>query len=117
MIFNFFYFAIRRWIPNFNTVCSANLLNLKVLVPCYPTDYLNNEYGEWKNWIIPKSKDYKWTNLERNYSTWSEADWPYAIKYFNSNGKLNFKNTLNYIKKNTNLSINELPDDVLERYQ
>ena len=45
-------------------------------------DYLKREYGDFVNWIIPKSKNYKWSNLEIKNTLWSESEWPYAIKFF-----------------------------------
>ena len=107
----------RRWIPTFNTLCSAELLNFKVLVPCDPIGYLNNEYGNFKNWIKPIIKGYKWTNLEQQNTLWHNSDWPYAIKLIYPNGKLNYNETLNYINKNSNLSLSKLPDDVLKLFQ
>ena len=33
----------RRFLPNFNELCSAELLNQKLMVPCDPVKYLDNE--------------------------------------------------------------------------
>jgi hypothetical protein len=80
-------------------------------------EYLNKEYGDLKNWIIPKSKGYKWSNLEKNKTLWSENDWPYAFKYFDSNGTFSYNSTLRYINGGFKLNLTSLPADVLERYQ
>jgi hypothetical protein len=92
-------------------------LGLKVLVPCDSIDYLNNEYGSFDKWILPISKDYKWSNLDTNYSLWFDSHWPYAIKFFSPNGKLNNAGTLNYINKNSNFNLSKLPVDVMKLYQ
>jgi hypothetical protein len=115
--FSAFFYYFSRWLSSFETVCSAELLGIKVLVPCDPIDYLNNEYGSFDKWIIPISKDYKWSNLDTNYSLWSDSHWPYAIKFFSTNGKLNNAGTLNFINKNSNLNLSNLPVDVMKLYQ
>ena len=106
-----------RGLPTFDLVCSTELLSLKILVPCDPIGYLNNEYGNYDKWVIPISKNYKWSNLETNYTLWSDSQWPYAIKFFRNNGKFNMEGSLNYINKNSNLNLSNLPADALKLYQ
>jgi hypothetical protein len=90
---------------------------MRVLVPCNPMEYLNQEYGDLKNWIIPKSKGYKWSNVEKKSSFWSEKEWLYAVKHFHSTGKLNYLSTLNFINTGFKFNLTSLPVDVLDRYQ
>lgn len=62
-----------------------------------------------ENWIVPKTKSYTWSNLDRKYTNWSDKQWPFAIKFFNRNGKLNKNYTLYYINKSLKKSLNKLP--------
>jgi glucan biosynthesis protein len=80
-------------------------------------DYLKREYGDFVNWIIPKRKNYKWSNLETKNTLWSESEWPYAIKFFYMNGTFNYNATLSYIQSNLSRNITSLPADVLKRFQ
>lgn len=103
---------LRRWFLNFEKLCSADFLGLKVMVPCDPVRYLNYEYGKMENWATPKPKNYRWTNLDSNFSLWSlDFEWPRAIRHFNRNGKVNVNSTLKYLNKHAiKLNYTTLPD-------
>ncbi len=106
----FFFLLYRRWLPNFNQVCSADLLQHKVLVPCDPVEYLNLEYGEANNWIFPKSKNYTWSNLDKQHTNWTDKEWPHAIKFYNING-FNKIETINFVNNYLKKKITKLPID------
>ncbi|CAG2172132.1 unnamed protein product, partial [Oppiella nova] len=55
--------------PNF-TLCSAELLGLKVLVPCNPVDVISAEYGP--DWYIPKAN---WSYCESPYNMSPRMNW------------------------------------------
>lgn len=48
-------YKFRRFLPNFERLCSAELLEHKFMIPCDPVGYLNKEYGP-KKWHSPESK-------------------------------------------------------------
>ena len=66
---------------------------------------------------MPKNKDYRWSNLETKSSLWPENEWPYAIKFFYTNGSFNYRDTLKYINENASRNMTSLPIDVLQRHQ
>ncbi len=99
----------RRYLPDFNEFCSAELLGFKVMVPCDPVKYLNNEYGP--DWKKPKKSSYTWPNLDRIHGLdWSDADWPYAIRFYKTDGKVDVNQTIAFINQNSKLNLIKLPD-------
>jgi hypothetical protein len=91
------FFFISRYLPAFDELCSAELLNTKQMVPCDPIKYLNSEYGTF-NWLTPISLNYKWSNLKFTRK-WNDNEWKRAYKYYNLDGSLNHKKTQKYINK------------------
>ena len=47
----------KRWLPNFDELCSAELFNHKYMIPCDPVKYLDKEYGP-SRWLTPESSNY-----------------------------------------------------------
>jgi len=83
--------------PDFSTMCSAELLSHKVLVPCDPVGYLNKNYGSFKKWSVPEAefKKYKWPNI--NYTgTWSDEQYRKSVRIFESDGSVDQLETLNF---------------------
>ena len=103
--------SFRRWLPNFDELCSVELLSHKFLVPCDPIKYLNKEYGP-RNWETPKVKNYSWTNVVY-MANWTDTEWARAIKYYDKNGELIKTKMLNYINSHLDAKhqLNELPPD------
>lgn len=95
--------------PNFEKVCSAELLNSKYMVPCDPVKYLDKEYGP-KLWESPQSKNYTWTNVVF-WKNWSDSDWPRSIKYYDKNGNLLKNKILEYVNKFQTKNLTSIPDD------
>ena len=79
--------------PNFEKLCSAELLNNRFMVPCDPVNYLNREYFDEKRWSFPQEKNYTWSNLVFD-SRWKDHEWPNVIKYYDKDGLLAKKNPL-----------------------
>ena len=75
----------RRFLPKLNTLCSAELLNHKYMIPCDPVSYLDKEYGP--GWRSPQSKNYTWSNVQY-WKNWSDIEWPKAVKYYDKYGAL-----------------------------
>ena len=67
------------------------------MIPCDPVQYLDNEYGKF-NWQKPLAKKYHWKNLKFE-EYWPNSKWSQAVKFYDQNGKLLWKKTMNYIKK------------------
>ena len=102
----------RRFLPNFNELCSAELLNQKLMVPCDPVKYLDNEYGV-NNWATPLSKNYQWKNVVY-FKNWTNSEWPHAVRYYDKEGKLIEKKTLDYINQHLKVKIESLPKNDLD---
>jgi hypothetical protein len=96
----------KRNLPEFNELCSAELLNQKHLVPCDPVKYLDNEYGK-NQWQTPKSSHYTWSNLV-SMGNWSDNEWPKSIRYYEKNGSFNLKRTLKDVNKYSNKNLTQL---------
>jgi hypothetical protein len=108
-------FSIRRWLPNFSQVCSADLLNVKVLVPCNPEEYLNLEYGNKAKWRLPKKNKYKWTNLDEKFLNWTDFQWPNTIKFYDIDGRIDVNQTLNHINSFSEIKFEKVPkDDIVD---
>ena len=89
----------RRILPNFNKLCSAELMNHKYLVPCDPVQYLDIEYstGLWRQ---PEKDNYEWPNLVY-YSEYSKDQYKDNVKYYNNNGKFDKESTeIHLLNKN-----------------
>ena len=77
----------KQWIPNFKKLCSAELINTKVMVPCDPVQYLSYLYGSIESWKTPKEKNYAFPNLDiKNGTRWSHDRKNKAVKYYDLNG-------------------------------
>lgn len=98
--------------PAFDELCSAELFHIKLMIPCNPVDYLNNEYGPF-SWLKPISKKYLWTNLKYS-GTWTDYEWIRAIKVFYQNGSLNRKLTLRNINRYFRYHLFQLPSEDFE---
>ena len=88
----------RRFVPAFNELCSAELLNQKLLIPCDPVKYLDSEYGTSK-WQTPV-KGPKWSNLIYQ-GEWSDSEWPKAVRYYYNNGTVKINETLKHLNRYT----------------
>ena len=99
----------RRFLPNFDELCSAELLNNKFMVPCDPVNYLDKEYGP-KNWQTPQSKNYSWTNV-LYWKNWTDTEWPHTIKYYGKSGELLTPKILAYVNKHLSYNLTSLPPD------
>ena len=97
--------------PEFNETCSADLLDHKVLVPCKPIEYLNLEYGRIENWMVPRKKNYIWTNLEKKFTNWTESQWVHAIKFYSPRFGFDRKQTLKFINGFLKNKVQKIPDD------
>jgi hypothetical protein len=98
-----------RLIPQFNQLCSADLLNQKHFVPCDPVKYLDLEYGK-SSWLTPQTTKFTWKNVVPN-GEWTEQEWPRAFKYYNANGTLHLNKTLDHINKYLKFNLIRLPSD------
>lgn len=81
------------------------------MVPCDPVNYLNNEYGK-DNWATPMSKNYQWRNVVY-FKNWTDTEWPYAVRYYDREGNLLGKKTLDYLNQHLKVKIESLPEDNL----
>lgn len=99
----------KRTLPDFNQLCSAELLNHKFMVPCDPVHYLDRDYGPVR-WQTPQSVNYTWSNV-RFWEKWSDSLWPHTIKYYDRNGKLIKKKILDYVNKHMTKPISQVPLD------
>jgi hypothetical protein len=99
----------RRFLPKFKSLCSAELLNHKYMIPCDPVSYLDKEYGP--GWKSPQSKNYTWSNVQY-WKNWSDIEWPRAVKYYDKNGALLRPKILAYINKHMSHNLTELPKDI-----
>lgn len=54
----------RREILKVEQICSAELLGVRLLVPCNPLKMIEHEYGHFPKWQIPRSGGGVWTNLK-----------------------------------------------------
>ena len=82
----------------------------KYMIPCDPVSYLNFEYGGINGWITPFSRNYSWKNMLFS-GKWSDSEWPYAFKFYYTDGSLNVKDTLNTINKYATINLTKLPFD------
>ncbi len=89
------------------------MLNFKVLIPCDPVQYLNYEYGGIKNWITPKKKNYKWSNLDKQTWNWTEKEWVHAIKFYNKKIGFDKNQTLKFVNQYLKApnKVKTIPDD------
>ena len=116
-VLNLTYFDLflRRSLPYFDKVCSAELLNHKVMIPCDPVQYLNTEYGR-DTWIKPKpeldnkvlnrdnrkqnipkfSTKYTWPNLHY-YGKYDDGDLIKSARFFKNDGTIDYDITLRFI--------------------
>jgi hypothetical protein len=119
IIFNF-----RRWLPYFKKVCSAELLNHKVMVPCDPVEYLNAEYGV-DRWQEPKTslsksvvslkvepekeilkkKEYTWPNL-KFYRKYMDEE-AFNARWYFQNSSIDYGTNIGYINRRLSKKLNE----------
>ena len=102
----------RRLFQEFNKLCSAELLGQKHMVPCDPVGYLDYEYGLGK-WQEPKKENFTWKNV-RFWQNWTDAQWPYTIKYYDKYGNILKKKILDYLNLHAKRNITELPADDID---
>lgn len=81
----------RQYYPNFNELCSAELLSSKFLIPCNPVQYLNAEYGP-NGWKIPEKKNYKFYGT-KFYERVSDAEFLKTRKYYRYDGAIDNSTT------------------------
>ena len=99
--------------PNFDELCSAELLNHKYMIPCDPIKYLDKEYGP-SRWLTPESSNYTWKNVVY-YNNWTDSEWPRTIKYYDKEGKLLVPKILNHVNKHLKYNLTKLPSEEDER--
>lgn len=97
--------------PNFSTVCSAEFLGNKVLVPCDPVAFLNRNYGSWSK-PERELKNYRWPNM--NYTgTWTDEQYRQSFRKYAADGSVDQKATLKF----WNLALTEkIPFQKFENY-
>jgi hypothetical protein len=80
----------KQWLPKVINLCSAELINIKVMIPCDPAVYLTSMYGHIDDWKTPKERNYVWPNLDFNNSgsKWSLDRKDKVVKHFSPNGML-----------------------------
>lgn len=110
IFWGFIFSNFRRYLPNFDKLCSAELLNQRFMVPCDPVSYLNREYGEEKKWSFPQEKNYTWSNVIYD-SRWKDHEWPNVIRYYDKAGGLLKNKVLEYVNKHLKNNISYIPDD------
>ncbi len=77
----------KQLLPHFDDLCSAELIDIKVMVPCDPVSYLTYMYGPIDNWKIPQEKNYTWPFLDlKNGVKWSDERKHEVVKFYYSNG-------------------------------
>jgi hypothetical protein len=74
-------------------------LGVKHFVPCDPVKYFNFEYGD----------GLELKNLEY-LNDWTREQWPYVVRYYDINGKVDLRKTLNIINKYYRYNLTELPN-------
>jgi len=89
-------------------MCSTEFLGSKHFVPCDPVKYFNIEYGV-KNW----ENNFEDFHLELNnleyLNDWTRDQWPYVIRYYDINGNIDTRKTINLINKYYQYDLTELP--------
>ena len=82
----------KQFLPHFKDLCSAELLGIKVIVPCDIVNYLNFMYGPMETWKTPKEKNFTWPYLTypNNGEKWSDDRKKVACKIFRPNGTLSY---------------------------
>lgn len=80
------------------------------MVPCDPVSYLNKEYGTQQRWSVPQATNYTWSNVN-HWKSWSDAEWPHVIKYYDKEGKIIDTKILQYLNKHSKYNITKVPDD------
>ena len=84
--------------PNFNEVCSAELINQRFMVPCDPVKYLDTDYGK-NNWQEPKKNlSPISTKDKQKKGTKDTYHWP-NLKYFGKYADDVFIRTNRWYKK------------------
>ena len=77
----------KQLLPYIDDLCSAELINIKVLVPCDPIKYLSYMYGPIDDWKTPQAKNYTWPYLNlKQGERWSILRKRKAVKFYNKNG-------------------------------
>lgn len=89
----------RMMVPDFNVVCSAELLNHKYLVPCQPEKYLDTNYGP-SRWKTPESdfKKYVWPSIKLS-GKWTDDQLLNSVRFFSKDGEIDQTTTFNYLNK------------------
>ena len=77
----------KQLLPHFDDLCSAELIDVKVMVPCDVVNYLTYMYGSIDDWKIPKTENFTWPYLNLNEGTkWSNSRKNNAVKLYGPNG-------------------------------
>ena len=117
------FFNFRRWLPYFEKVCSAELLNHKVMVPCDPVEYLNAEYGV-DSWQEPKTSlsksavslkiglekemlnktEYTWPNL-KFYRKYTDEE-ALNVRWYFQNSSIDYGTNIGYINRRLSKELN-----------
>ena len=86
----------RQIISKFTGICSAELFEEKFLVPCNPTQVLNDIYGvnRWQK----RDKKYRTSPFLQKWKRWNKTEWLNAIKFY-KNGIFLKEITENFIKQ------------------
>ncbi len=63
------------------------------MIPCNPTFFINQAYGD--KWNIPIESGFGWKNMNmKYYYNYSNKDWPNVRKLYDEFGRLNVNKTL-----------------------
>ena len=96
-----------------NGICSAELFNIKVLIPCDPLSLIEQAYGE--NWSLPMDRGYGFKNQQRGYYKYDK--WSESRRYYNYYGNLNLNGTLEELNKHVGedgiIKTNKIFDDII----
>ena len=82
----------KQLLPHFDDLCSAELLNIKIIVPCDTVEYLNYMYGPIDNWKKPETKKFTWPYLNYPHAgeKWSNDKKKTACKIYTPQGNLSW---------------------------
>ena len=81
----------KQLLPHFGELCSAELLDIKVIVPCDVFNYLNYMYGPYEAWKVPQKKNYTWPYLDLTAGEkWPDDKKNLVVKFYNKYGLFDF---------------------------
>ena len=105
---------------NFIELCSCELLDLNVMVPCDPVSELNLNYGDMKKWMTSRIFNYKINSLDRyKLINWTYSEWLHVYRFYHPNGTIDIEKTIqimsNFRKfQNDPFKINPFPENITE---